>query len=236
MESYILCENCNNKVSKFAYTRHHRACVAGRIKAKTLNLQSEKLPNGKSKKWLDAMNARRGRGTNQYTKAKELSIDPPVISDETRDKLSKCASLSHVNRWTLEARENMSRHAKRRGLGGKFINSRYDYNGISLASSYEVNVAKSLDENSIKWVKCVQKFEYTDHTGKIRNYIPDFYLPDYNVFLDPKNDFLIKEINPGTGLNDLEKISIVMKTHNIKVIVLDKDHLVWEKIKLLMLE
>lgn len=41
----------------------------------------------KSQKWYDAMHARKCHGTNQYTKAKALGKEKPVLSEETRQKL-----------------------------------------------------------------------------------------------------------------------------------------------------
>ena len=43
----------------------------------------------KSEAWYAAMNARKGKGTNQYTKAKELGLPTPVISNESHLKRSK---------------------------------------------------------------------------------------------------------------------------------------------------
>lgn len=43
----------------------------------------------KSQKWLDAMAARRGKGTNQFTKAKESGTSVKV-SRETKEKLRQC--------------------------------------------------------------------------------------------------------------------------------------------------
>ena len=39
------------------------------------------------------------------------------------------------------------------------------------------------------------RFQYVDKEGLTRNYFPDFYLPEYNVFLDPKNPqaFLVQK-------------------------------------------
>lgn len=42
--------------------------------------------------------------------------------------------------------------------------------------------------------------------GIKHTYTPDFYLPEYNVYLDPKNDYLINNINPGLGFKDVDKI------------------------------
>jgi hypothetical protein len=62
-------------------------------------------------------------------------------------------------------------------------------------------------------------------------YTPDFYLPEYDVYLDPKNDFLINNNNPSLGYKDTDKIKWVELYNNIKIIILDKNHLVWDKIK-----
>jgi very-short-patch-repair endonuclease len=43
----------------------------------------------KSEKWYAAMNARKGKGTNQFTKAKQLGLENPEISLETREKHRK---------------------------------------------------------------------------------------------------------------------------------------------------
>lgn len=50
----------------------------------------------KSEKWYAAMAARRGNGTNQYTKAKELGLPKPEISEESRLKRSKSNSRPHT--------------------------------------------------------------------------------------------------------------------------------------------
>jgi very-short-patch-repair endonuclease len=42
----------------------------------------------KSEKWYAAMAARRGKGTNQYTKARENNLPKPTVSAETRKKIS----------------------------------------------------------------------------------------------------------------------------------------------------
>ena len=54
-------------------------------------------------------------------------------------------------------------------------------------------------------------------------YYPDFYLPDYNVYLDPKNSFLIKK--------DKEKINRTATQNKINIIVLTVDQLDWSTIK-----
>ena len=88
--------------------------------------------------------------------------------------------------------------------------------GVILESSYEVRTAEILDDLKIEWVR-VRKGYTWDDNGKIRRYIPDFYLPTYDLFLDPKNDYLIKK--------DARKIASACKRNGIKVVVLSNSEI-----------
>jgi len=61
-----------------------------------------------------------------------------------------------------------------------------EYNGILLDSSWEFELAKRLDVLNIKWIR-PKPIKWTDENGLVRNYFPDFYLPEYDLYLDPKN-------------------------------------------------
>ena len=93
---------------------------------------------------------------------------------------------------------------------------------VFLQSSYEVKVAEILDKYNIKWGR-PEPLDWTDNFGESHLYYPDFYLPGYNLYLDPKNDFLIKEHS--------EKISLVKEQNDINLIVLDSKHLFWNNIE-----
>jgi len=121
-----------------------------------------------------------------------------------------------------------------RNLGGARPSKRIAYKHTFLDSTYEVEVAQSLDAHNIIWTR-PSTFSYIDPFGKWRKYRPDFYLPDFQVYLDPKNDFLIHNENPALGFSDKEKISIVARTHNIRIFILDKDTLTWNKILALIM-
>lgn len=107
-------------------------------------------------------------------------------------------------------------------LGGHPYRKKIEYNGVSLDSNLELLLAQRLDELNIKWERC-GRFPYIDANGKKHTYTPDFYLPDYNIYLDPKNDFLINSINPALGYKDTDKINWVMEQNNITVLVLNKE-------------
>lgn len=51
-------------------------------------------------------------------------------------------------------------------------------------SSWEERLAKYLDSQNIQWTRPAPIHVTMD---KVRRYFPDFYLPKYDVYLDPKN-------------------------------------------------
>lgn len=67
---------------------------------------------------------------------------------------------------------------------------RIEYNGIWLDSTWEYELAKRLDELKVKWVR-PDSIPWVDEKGVTHNYFPDFYLPDYDLYLDPKNPHAI---------------------------------------------
>lgn len=159
-------------------------------------------------------------------KTKETDSRILIASKKISESLTGRVGKSHSD----ESKANLSKHAIKNGFGGVTNSRKILYNGKSLGSCYELLVAKSLDENSIKWETC-SRIKYIDPNGKIRTYTPDFYLPDLNVYLDPKNDFLINNINPGLGFKDIDKIKLVEQQNNIKILILSKLELSWDKIK-----
>lgn len=77
-----------------------------------------------------------------------------------------------------------------------------------LESSYELLFAQQMDDRGVRWEKCRGvRFEYTAADGRRRGYLPDFFLPDHHVYVDVKNDYLIKR--------DQFKIDAVRKEHPI---------------------
>lgn len=61
------------------------------------------------------------------------------------------------------------------------------YNDIIFDSEWEKRIAVFLDSKSIRWVRPKTSLVWIDKHNKKRKYFPDFYLPDSNVYLDPKN-------------------------------------------------
>ena len=110
------------------------------------------------------------------------------------EKQSKTKKGKPNHPQTEETKLKLRQHALKQGLGGFNMHRiKYEVNGVQVDSSYEKVVAESLTENNINWERA-KRFKYKDLTNKVHYYTPDFYLPEYNVYLDPKNDYLINNV------------------------------------------
>lgn len=65
---------------------------------------------------------------------------------------------------------------------------------VNLQSSWELSIAKWLDEKNIAWTRPSKRLHWFDTTNqKWRTYLPDFYLTTAQKFLDVKNPMKMKE-------------------------------------------
>lgn len=113
----------------------------------------------------------------------------------------RCLNLHFIN------------NAKKNALGSLTGVNKYKYNNIWMDSKWEVKIAQFLDANNIKWVRSKNlEFLYVINSSEHR-YYPDFYLPEYDLYLDPKNSFKMKL--------DYDKIQNVILRYNIKLWVGD---------------
>lgn len=171
------------------------------------------------------------KGHNQYTKAKELGLPKPEMTKEQRKVISERMKVNNPSRRE-EVRKKLSDAAKRNNFGGWHTSRSFDYNGTKLDSSYEVKFAEDLDKNKIKWSRpkpLLYRLNDEEH-----RYYPDFYLDDYGVYVDTKNDYLINHVNPKYGITDVEKIKLVSQQNNVKIYILDKNNLLWSSLSLLL--
>lgn len=81
----------------------------------------------------------------------------------------------------------------------------------TLQSTYELECSEVLNKMNVKW----NRPKAMKYGG--RNYFADFYLPEYDVYLDPKNNYKAKL--------DAEKIALVIKENNVKLFVLLKEQI-----------
>ncbi len=65
--------------------------------------------------------------------------------------------------------------------------TRSDGSVVSMDSTWEVACAVRLDELGIAWERSRDiKIHYRDKKLRSRNYVPDFYLPEYDIYIEVK--------------------------------------------------
>ncbi len=130
-------------------------------------------------------------------------------------KCSQCENII-LERKTKPGRKTCSRKCQTNASIGSrpYINGRrkniyYETRTgktVLLESSWELEIAQYLDEHKINWTR-PKYIIWIDASGKQRNYYPDFYLPDYDLYLDPKN--------PWGMVHDEEKMKYISSKVNI---------------------
>ena len=93
---------------------------------------------------------------------------------ETKKKLSELAKLNGNGGY---------RRGSGRGKGSWYKSK--TAGTVYLDSSWELKYCKWLDENSINWKRNSLRFPYK-YKGKVKNYIPDFYLIDEDTYIEVK--------------------------------------------------
>lgn len=128
---------------------------------------------------------------------------------------------TNVRKHSKETKELLSFIMSTKMANRKVASKRYKHKNIILESSWEKLLAEDLDANNIKWER-PNPIIYNDDL-QIRRYYPDFYLPQYDLYLDPKNDYLQKI--------DAKKLRLVTEQNNINLLVLGLNELNWSYIK-----
>lgn len=158
------------------------------------------------------------RGTNHFIKSKELGLALPVVSEETKKKISE-ASKKRV--WTDEQKKKHSESMKtavknhpdsytKNNVVGRVKN--LEYNGIKLKGKWELIVAQWLDENRVKWEHETKSFQY--EWNGLRSYYPDFYLPDFDFYIEVKGYVTDRDLSKWKSIPNLK----VFKLNEIKKI------------------
>lgn len=80
------------------------------------------------------------------------------------------------------------RRRKRKKLWSKQSKfTRKDGSVVVMDSTWEVMMANRLNELEVVWIRDPSmKLEYKTRGGRKRNYIPDFYLPDLDLYIEVK--------------------------------------------------
>jgi hypothetical protein len=146
---------------------------------KKYNLPSNRLTRYIKEGYLKTRSAKETsklRGTNK----------PPVMTPEMREKVSK-----GMRKAVLEGRQKTPRpYASRLVI---YNHTSWLGNEEVLHGGWELKVAKYMDEHKIHWCKSKEHFTYIFEERE-HEYFPDFYLKDYDLFIEVKGQVTTKDL------------------------------------------
>lgn len=211
------CECCNKEHDgKFATGRFcNRSCANTRKPSKnTKEKISRKLKGrriGRARLFFKGYEDRKCPICNKEFTVKVTNTRQTCGSKECRNKLIQIKTIGKCGGYRKNSFRGKSFHYKTK-----------DNKVVFLQSTYELKVAQELDNNNIKWVR-PEPLRWIDKDEKKHQYYPDFYLLDFDIYLDPKNGIGIEK--------DKEKISLCSDQNKVRILILKKEELVWEIIK-----
>ena len=193
-----LCELCNRKISLSNFARHAQSCEG---------------PKKKKIRGID-FDPNYGFKTNTRTQwNKGLTKETDERVKKNSDSLAETLQRKIANgefiprRLSQEEKFALSKRMSEHNPGGK--SKWFEVSGVKVQGTWERDIAVKLNESCIKWVrpKCIKYIM----GGKMRNYTPDFYLPDFDVYLEVKGYW---------WGNDKEKMECVIAQHSDKKFVI----------------
>ena len=129
------------------------------------------------------------KGRNQYIQARELGLPNPVVSIETRIKISQ---KNKQRVWTDADRLKLSNSMKQAVInnpesysaGNQGRVKTYDIDGVKLKGTWEVKFYNWCRSHHIDVDRPLTSFHYIWNGD--RRYFPDFYLPKYQIYIEIK--------------------------------------------------
>lgn len=147
----------------------------GKNKYNTSYLQKMSLER-KNKKRSQIIKEHISFGTIQAMKREDV-YNKFIEGNLKRDK-----TFFHKISWLEKVHNTMRFNIK---------NGKFKYNNICFRSSWEIEFAKKLEEHNIRWIYEPNVFDL----GNNIFYIPDFYLPEFNIYVEIKGYKSVKSMH-----------------------------------------
>lgn len=204
------CLFCKVKFVSTTHKRHKKCCS----KKCAVKYSQSYVDNNKISKSL-----KNYYYNNPRCKIKLKCIICNSIFLKLKNKNKTCSDICYRKLLSVNSTNNPN-------CGGETNFKKFKYKGIWMDSSWEVNIAKWLDFYNVKWIRDRKiYFIWTDEFEKKRRYYPDFYLPEYNLYLDPKNKFKLEK--------DKYKLNKVINENKIKLLYGLEETIIKDLIKIM---
>jgi hypothetical protein len=112
--------------------------------------------------------------------------DYEVTTSKKLETRKKNGTLGHTEESKIKIRDAALKSNHRRLVRSMRDYVRKDGTVVKLDSSWEEALAKRLDDINVNWERPSTPIFY-EIDNVTKRYFPDFFLPDYDLYLDPKN-------------------------------------------------
>lgn len=173
----FICKHCRKEFEGFNTSQkanHSRWCQDN-PKRSTYNKADQLHTEEALRKRVESI--KRAHADGKYASAGKKSVETRRLNgtlnhtDESKELLRQKALSSKHRRLVRGIREYVKK----------------DGSVVMLDSSWEEALAKRLDQTGVAWIRPEDPIEYVGKDGRSHNYFPDFYLPEHDLYLDPKN-------------------------------------------------
>jgi len=158
-----ICSKCNNSI-KTSFNKHFKSC--------------------------------NGKGTRRSQPLKRIKGQPIIFSEEHKMKLSLANKGKSGKLHTEETKQLLSKLMKERYTNGWESSScgrakKYKYHSlvageIIVDGTWELSVSKYLDSIGVIWERNKTRFPYINLNGTTSTYCPDFWVDDWNSYIEVK--------------------------------------------------
>ena len=97
-------------------------------------------------------------------------------SQESKEKMSKTRTQMYIDGWEASSCGRSKRYKYASSIAGE----------ITIDGKWELEVAKYLDKLKVNWKRNTKRFPYINLKGKVSTYCPDFYIHNWNCYLEVK--------------------------------------------------
>lgn len=200
------CANCNRQISLSNITKHEQICK-GVIHNPSPALRYDwemiqhDYTNGMSYRDLQG---KYGMSQNTIAKARQRG---DLITRSRTESAKLFFEKNGPNVMGDQAKLRQSQRMSEANPGGRC--KWFEVAGKKVQGTWERDIAMELERRNVKWERCKPIPYIIDDIDK--HYTPDFYLPEYNVYLEVKGYW---------WGNDKEKMDAVVKQHTDKRFVI----------------
>ena len=177
----FICPKCNLNI-KTSRQKHVNSCNGTGPRRK--GIYHQKIGNGQN--WA------KGKSYEEL-----YGIEKAIL---TKQKISKSLKGKSTGICTEPNKELLRREKIRNAINKRYENGwevkcgrckKINYHSeiagdIKLDGSWELLVAKYLDKQKLNWIRNKKRFQYINLQNKKSTYCPDFYINDWNTYLEIK--------------------------------------------------